>query len=123
VAGDELAFRSATELASAIAKKDVSSRELLDLYLARVDHLDEAVHAVVTLDADRARDQATKADDETARGERSYSSNGEYSKKRGGTLHGNSSMLAFLCEGAAPNCLHHDCGRPAQRRRDIRRDA
>ena len=70
MAGDELAFRSATELASAIAKKDVSSRELLDLYLARVDQLDEAVHAVVTLDADRARDEATKADDETARGER-----------------------------------------------------
>jgi len=39
-------------------------------------------------------------DDEDARGERSHGSNGEYSKKRGGTLHGNSSMLAFLCEAA-----------------------
>ena len=69
MAGDQLAFRSASELASAVAKKDVSSRELLDLYLARVDQLDESVHAVITLDAERARDEATKADDETARGE------------------------------------------------------
>jgi amidase len=69
VAGDDLAFRTATELAAAIAAKEVSSRELLDLYLARVDQLDEPVHAVVTLDADRAHDAATAADDATARGE------------------------------------------------------
>jgi amidase len=69
VAGDELAFRTATELAAAVAAKDVSSRELLDLYLARVDRLDESVHAVITLDADRAHAAATAADDATARGE------------------------------------------------------
>jgi amidase len=69
VAGDDLAFRTAGELAAAIAAKDVSSRELLDLFLARADRLDESVHAVVTLDADRARDAANAADDATARGE------------------------------------------------------
>jgi amidase len=69
VAGDDLAFRTATALAAAIANREVSSRELLDLYLARVDQLDESVHAVVTLDADRARDAATAADEATARGE------------------------------------------------------
>ena len=69
MAGDELAFRTAGELAAAIAKKEVSSRELLDLYLARADKLDESVHAVVTLDADRARKGATAADEATARGE------------------------------------------------------
>ena len=69
MAGDDVAFRSAGELAAGIAKKEISSRELLDLFLTRVDRLDEAVHAVITLDADRARDEATKADDETSRGE------------------------------------------------------
>jgi amidase len=71
VAGDDLAFRTATDLAAAIANKEVSSRELLDLYLARADRLDESVHAVVTLDADRARKAATAADEATARGESS----------------------------------------------------
>jgi len=69
VAGDDLAFRTATDLAAAIAAKEVSSRELLDLYLARVDQLDESVHAVVTLDADRAHAAAAAADEATARGE------------------------------------------------------
>lgn len=70
MAGDDLALRSATEQAAAIASKEVSSRELLDLFLARIERLDEPVHAVVTLDVDRARDAAAKADDATARGER-----------------------------------------------------
>ena len=69
MAGDELATRSATELAAAIANKEVSSRELLDLFASRVERLDEPVHAVVTLDLDRALDSAAKADDATARGE------------------------------------------------------
>ena len=69
MAGDDLAFRTATELAAAVAAKEVSSRELLDLYLSRVDQLDDSVHAVVTLDADRARAAATAADEATARGE------------------------------------------------------
>ncbi|MDQ1424211.1 MAG: amidase [Acidimicrobiaceae bacterium] len=69
MAGDELAFRTAGELAAAIASKEVSSRELLDLFLSRVDRLDEPVHAVVTLDVDRARAAATAADEATARGD------------------------------------------------------
>jgi amidase len=69
VAGDEIAFLSAVELAAAIARKEVSARELLDLCLTRADRLDKSVHAVVTLDVDRARDAAAAADDATARGE------------------------------------------------------
>jgi amidase len=70
VAGDELATATATELAARIAAKEVSSRELLDLYLDRIDRLDGPINAVVTLDADRAREAAARADDATARGER-----------------------------------------------------
>jgi amidase len=69
VAGDELAFRTAGEQAAAIAKKEVSSRELLDLFATRAEKLDESVHAVVTLDLDRARAAASAADEATARGE------------------------------------------------------
>ena len=52
---DSTATRSATELAAGIRDKQWSSRELLDLYLDRIDRLDGPVNAVVTLDADRAR--------------------------------------------------------------------
>jgi amidase len=69
VAGEEIALRSATEQAAAIKNKEISSRELLDLFASRVERFDESVHAVVTLDLDRARAAAQSADDATARGE------------------------------------------------------
>ncbi|HEV7761066.1 MAG TPA: amidase family protein, partial [Acidimicrobiales bacterium] len=66
---DDTATWTATQLAAAIRAKDIASRELLDLYLDRIDRLDTTVRAVVTLDADRARDAATAADEATARGD------------------------------------------------------
>ena len=64
-----IATWTANRLAAAIAAKDVSSRELLELYLDRIDHLDTTINAVVTLDADRARAAADAADAATTRGE------------------------------------------------------
>ena len=50
------ATSSAVELTAALRSKEISARELLDLYLERIDRLDrDGVNAVVTLDADRAR--------------------------------------------------------------------
>ena len=69
MAGDDLALRTAGQLADAIAKKEVSSRELLDLFVDRAAKLDESVHAVVTLDVERAQKAAAAADDATARGD------------------------------------------------------
>jgi amidase len=69
VAGSDIALGTAGEQAAAIATKEISSRELLDEFLHRIERLDEPVHAVVTLDADRARDAAARADEATARGE------------------------------------------------------
>jgi amidase len=69
VAGVNWATKSATELAAAIRAKQVSSRELLELYLDRIDRLNPAINAVVTLDADRARQAAAAADEATARGD------------------------------------------------------
>ena len=59
----------ATRLADAIRARRISSVELLDLYLERIDRLGDKVNAVVTLDPERARAAARAADAATARGE------------------------------------------------------
>src|SRR5262249_34918856 len=66
---DALATQDAGSLAAAIARKDVSSRELLDLYLDRIERLNLPLNAVVTLDVERAREAAARADEATARGD------------------------------------------------------
>jgi amidase len=66
VAGDDFATKSATELAAAIRTKQISSRELLDLYLDRIDRLNPEINAVVTLDVERARAAAAAADQRIA---------------------------------------------------------
>lgn len=60
--------KSAIELAAMVRAKEVSSRELLDGYLDRVERLNPPINAVVTLDVDRARAGADAADEQTARG-------------------------------------------------------
>jgi amidase len=69
VVDDSTATLSACELAAGIREKQWSSRELLDLYLDRVDRLNGPINAVVTLDADRARAAADDADAALARGD------------------------------------------------------
>ena len=60
----------ATELTHALRTKQISARELLDAYLERIERLDRgSLNAVVTLDAERARDAAQAADDALARGD------------------------------------------------------
>src|SRR3954447_20229067 len=65
----EMATWPAAQLAAAVRAKDVSSRELLDLYLDRIDRLGPPVNAVVTLDVDRARQSAAAADQRAANDE------------------------------------------------------
>ncbi|HSM66591.1 MAG TPA: amidase family protein, partial [Ilumatobacteraceae bacterium] len=60
--------RSTTEQAAMIAAREISSRELLDLFVDRIETLDGAVNAVVTLDLERARAAADAADAATAAG-------------------------------------------------------
>ncbi|MFN8507733.1 MAG: amidase family protein [Dehalococcoidia bacterium] len=63
------AFATATEIAAALRRKDVSSREVLDLYLRRIEEHNPRLNAVITLDVERARAEAARADDLAARGE------------------------------------------------------
>ncbi len=64
----ELAYRSATELVSLLRRRELSSRELLDVLLARVAKHGKALNAVVLVDEERARSDAVAADEELARG-------------------------------------------------------
>lgn len=65
----ELAYLSAIEIAAKIRKRELSSREAVDYFLARVEKLDKPINAVVTIDAERARKEADAADAALARGE------------------------------------------------------
>ncbi|NKC00619.1 MAG: amidase [Pseudomonadales bacterium] len=63
------AYSSATELAAAIKAKDVSSLELTDLYISRIEEYDDQINAVVVHDFERGRASAKAADEALARGD------------------------------------------------------
>jgi amidase len=65
----DLPFRSATELAAEIRAKRIGCRELLELYLARVERFNPKLNAIIFLDAERARVRADAADAALAKGE------------------------------------------------------
>jgi amidase len=70
------AFAPATELVAALSAWEISSRELLESYLGRIERLNPALNAIVTLDAERALADADTADRAIAHGQ------------SGGPLHG-----------------------------------
>ncbi len=63
-----LCFLSASELAHMIRLKIVSAREVMDAHLQQIDRVNPAVNAIVTLVAEQAMEQATRADDAVAHG-------------------------------------------------------
>ena len=65
----ELAYSSAVAIADRIRWREISSREAVDYFLARVEALDKPINSVVTIDAARARTEADAADAALARGE------------------------------------------------------
>ncbi|HEY4470517.1 MAG TPA: amidase [Stellaceae bacterium] len=65
-----LAYRSARELVKALADRKVSSRELVDAAIGRIEALDGKINAVVVRDFERARTAAGAADTALAKGER-----------------------------------------------------
>ncbi|TCK26167.1 amidase family protein [Pseudonocardia endophytica] len=62
----DTAYRSATELAEALRAREIGSRELTELYLARIGS--SVLNAVVTVDAQGALEQAAARDAEPVRG-------------------------------------------------------
>jgi amidase len=64
----DIEFRTARELASDIAAKKISSLELTDRYIERIERRDDGVNAVVVRDFERAREAAQDADTALAAG-------------------------------------------------------
>lgn len=58
----DLAFTPAIEQVMMLRNGDVSSRELTELYLDRIETLNPTINAYVTVAADAARESATRAD-------------------------------------------------------------
>jgi aspartyl-tRNA(Asn)/glutamyl-tRNA(Gln) amidotransferase subunit A len=62
VAGGDLAFRDATELADLVRTKQVSPMELVRLYLERIERLDRRLRAYITVRGNAALEAARRAE-------------------------------------------------------------
>jgi len=65
----DLTFRSATSIAAAIRRKDVSSREVVDAHLDHIQRVNPPLNAVVRVLAESARREARAAEEALARGD------------------------------------------------------
>jgi amidase len=65
---DEIVMQSATEVADKLSREEFSSRELVELLLARIDAVNPAVNAVVELRGEAALNEALAADNAIGRG-------------------------------------------------------
>ncbi|MFQ4138128.1 amidase [Nodosilinea sp. PGN35] len=66
----DLVFRPAHELAQMIRDHEISAVEVLDAYLMQIARHNSKLHAICTLDEDKARTRARQADEALASGER-----------------------------------------------------
>ncbi|GHF75807.1 amidase [Amycolatopsis bartoniae] len=65
---DEICFLPATRLRAALAARELSAREVVRAHLDRIERVNPAVNAVVTLVAERALAEAHEADERAASG-------------------------------------------------------
>jgi len=68
-ANDAIALASTVRQAEAIRSGEITSRALLELFIARIERINPQLNAVVTLDLERARAAADAADEAQARGD------------------------------------------------------
>jgi amidase len=66
---EDITYSSATALAAAIHRKEISSTEVVEAHLRRIDDVNPAINAVVQVTADEARAWARAADEAVDRGE------------------------------------------------------
>ena len=62
-------FQSATDAAQAVRRKEISSRELTEMLLTRIEEVNPALNAVVELRREAALREAAAADEAIARGD------------------------------------------------------
>ena len=65
----ELWFESATILATRLKTREISARDLLEMFLSRAAQFDGAINAIIWRDEGAARDRADAADAAFDRGE------------------------------------------------------
>jgi Asp-tRNA(Asn)/Glu-tRNA(Gln) amidotransferase A subunit family amidase len=65
---EDLAFATVSELSTLVRARKITSMQLTEMYLQRLERYDPTLHAVVTLTPERARERARAADEEIARG-------------------------------------------------------
>ena len=63
-----IAYKSAHQLAKLIKDKEISSVELLDYYISRVEKYNSDINAIVVKDYENAKQAAKKADEELSKG-------------------------------------------------------
>ena len=68
-AEERIPFATGLELARAIRDGELSSRRCLDVLIARMEHLNPTLNAIIYTDIDQARTRADEADAALARGE------------------------------------------------------
>ncbi|XOV88051.1 MAG: amidase [Pseudomonadota bacterium] len=66
---DDIAFADATTLVGKIKSREISSSELLEHYVARMEKFNPDVNAIIVTQLDKARARAKAADEALARGE------------------------------------------------------
>jgi amidase len=66
---DPLLFKSATELTGLIRRGEITSLNLLNLYIDHIQRYNDDINAVVALDLDAARSRAAEADKALAQGQ------------------------------------------------------
>ena len=69
LATDDFAWLPSTDQLAALEAKEVSSAELVDLYVSRIDEFNTPLNAIVTVDVEAARRAATEADAARSRGD------------------------------------------------------
>ena len=63
-----IAYKSADQLAKLIKDKEISSVELLDYYISRVEKYNSDINAIIVKDYEKAKKAALKADEELSKG-------------------------------------------------------
>ncbi len=66
---DELAFADATTLSGKIRDKEISSLEMLEHYISRMDKYNSDINAIICTQLEKARERAIAADSALSRGE------------------------------------------------------
>ena len=109
---EDLCFAPASELAAAVAARDLSPVEIIDTVLERIERLEPRLNAFATLTADRARDAAQQAEARVMSGAALGALHGVPVTIKESHQYGGHSNRAGLV---------HDCRRDPGRERALRR--